>query len=139
MEDKTSKEYMTWCGMKARCYNVNNPKYKRYGQRGIVVCDRWKDSFINFLEDMGRSPSAKHSVERNDNDGNYEPNNCKWATPKEQSNNTSKSVKIEHLGETKTMKQWADFYSLNYKSLHADIKYKGYSLTEVLQKRKLIA
>lgn len=77
-------EYEIWCGMIQRCYNPNSGGYDYYGRRGITICDRWRDNFINFLADMGARPSSKHSIDRIDNDGNYEPSNCKWATKKEQ-------------------------------------------------------
>lgn len=73
--------------MKSRCYNPNNNRYEYYGARGIIVCESWKNSFENFLRDMGRKPSLEYSIDRIDNNGNYEPTNCKWSTPKEQSNN----------------------------------------------------
>ncbi|GEM_PF-945895 len=82
-----SSEYNSWQSMRARCYNSSNPAYRHYGGRGITVCDRWMDSFENFFSDMGRKPSAKHSIERVDVDGNYEPGNCKWATDLEQGQN----------------------------------------------------
>lgn len=78
--------YRTWIGMIGRCYNPKNESYGLYGGRGITVCERWK-SFENFLADMGLKPSRKHSIERVNNSGNYEPTNCKWATAKEQANN----------------------------------------------------
>lgn len=73
--------------MKMRCYNPENPKYPNYGGRGINVCDRWLNSFENFLEDMGEKPSEEYSIDRINNDGNYEPGNFRWATPVEQANN----------------------------------------------------
>lgn len=81
-------------GMIIRCYNVNDKRYKNYGLRGITVCDRWRDSFENFVADMGERPSPQHSIDRINNDGNYEPSNCRWATQKEQMNNTRKSNQL---------------------------------------------
>jgi len=73
--------------MKQRCSNPNTFGYPWYGARGITVCERWKESFENFYNDMGPKPSPEHSLERINNDGNYEPNNVRWATPIEQANN----------------------------------------------------
>lgn len=85
---KLSRTYMSWNAMKSRCRDVKNIGYLNYGGRGIVFCERWK-KFANFLEDMGERPEG-HSLDRIDNDGNYEPSNCKWSTRKEQSNNRRK-------------------------------------------------
>lgn len=79
-----SPEYSAWKRAKARCSNPNDARYSSYGGRGITMCLRWQSSFAAFLEDMGRKPTPKHSLERKENDGNYDPENCKWATAHEQ-------------------------------------------------------
>ena len=81
-----TKEYNIWSKMIDRCENLRATNYERYGGRGIVVCEQWRKSFEAFLADMGTCPSGK-SLDRRDNDGNYEPDNCRWATPVEQANN----------------------------------------------------
>ena len=83
---QTTPEYSAWHHMKQRCENPNDDRYKDYGGRGIRICNRWQD-FSNFFADMGKKPKPEYSIDCIDNDGNYESNNCKWSTPKEQANN----------------------------------------------------
>jgi hypothetical protein len=91
---EVEREYIAWKAMKQRCYNPKGQFYYLYGGRGIIVCDRWLEpngqGYINFLNDMGRKPSKEYSIDRINVDGNYEPYNCRWATPKEQRNNQRK-------------------------------------------------
>ncbi len=84
-------EYRTWMSMKARCLNHLCADYPRYGGRGITICDRWLDSFEHFLADMGKRPTQKHQIDRINNDNGYEASNCRWATPKENSQNKRNS------------------------------------------------
>jgi hypothetical protein len=99
-------EYRTWSAMKRRCFNHGTEHFAEYGGRGITVCDRWQ-SFENFLADMGARPTPKHSIERVDNSGNYEPDNCKWETMIGQSNNKRNNRIIEINGEAMTLAQWS--------------------------------
>lgn len=114
---KKTPEYNSWVAMKGRCYNNNDSHYHRYGGRGIKVCDRWLNSFINFLDDMGNKPTTKHSLDRIDNDGDYSPDNCRWVTNIEQGNNKSDTVFVEYNGIKKTIRQWSDFTGISYKTL----------------------
>lgn len=124
-------EYKSWARMKNRCYNKGNKSYKNYGGRGIKVCERWVNSASNFISDMGPKPSRFHSVERVNNNGDYEPTNCKWATRYEQSRNRTDSFKITFNGETKTITDWANQIGMKRTSLRNRIA-SGWPLEKAL-------
>jgi len=130
-----TKVYNTWTTMKQRCNNPNNSKYYAYGGRGITLCERWSN-FENFLNDMGEPPTEKHSIDRIDNDGNYEPSNCRWAEIHIQANNTRNNLFIEYQGKVKTLSQWCLEKNIVYsKALH---RYnKGYNISTILEDRDI--
>lgn len=98
--------YVSWCMMRQRCEDPKHPAFKWYGGRGITVCERWRSS-ANFLLDMGVRPEGKQ-LDRIDPNGNYEPSNCRWATKKEQANNTRSNTIITAHGQSMTMTQWSE-------------------------------
>lgn len=120
---KTYKaEYRAWRNMRQRCLNPKVPNYHRYGGRGIKICKEW-DSFDRFLEDMGLKPSPDRSIERRNNNGDYEPSNCYWASRDDQENNKERSVRITYKGKTKTLTQWARELGLNYELVRTRWRY----------------
>lgn len=98
--------YNSWIAMKARCYDPNHKDAHSYQSRGIVVCDRWLHSFENFYADMGPKPGPEYSVERINNEGIYEPGNCKWALPPEQARNTRQNRTLTYNGMTMCVTDW---------------------------------
>lgn len=94
--DLQHRTYRVWAGMKARCQNKNNPNYRLWGARGITVCNEWQ-TYAGFIADMGYAPDGL-TIDRIDNDGNYEPGNCRWANRKEQARNTRKAIRISVAG-----------------------------------------
>lgn len=116
-----SKEFAIWSSMLSRCYCPTHKVYSRYGGRGITVCDRWKNNFQDFYYDMGAKPE-KHSLDRIDNSGNYEPNNCRWATSKQQNRNNSNNRMITVNGETKCIAEWSELMNLNLKTISRRLK-----------------
>lgn len=102
-----SPTYQSWSAMKDRCLNAQNHSFSFYGKRGIVICERWL-RFENFLEDMGERPEGMTLDRYPDNNGDYEPNNCRWATPKQQAHNRRDNRLIEAFGETKTLTGWSE-------------------------------
>lgn len=126
-----SVERVVWRGMKRRCYSPKCAKYPRYGGRGIRVCDRWLESFDNFLADMGPRPSPEHSIDRIDNDGNYEPSNCRWATREEQQRNTSRARMITIGGRSAPLAEWEKLSGMGRDAVRARLR-RGWSPEEAL-------
>lgn len=112
-------EHQAWTHMTYRCRNHSAQKYNRYGGRGISVCCRWQgmDGFVNFFADMGRRPSPGHSLDRIDNNGNYCPENCRWATKEEQNCNRGDSVFLSYNGVRMTVSQWSREIGINVRTL----------------------
>lgn len=118
--------------MKTRCYNSNYEFFDNYGGRGITVCDRWRNNFKDFIEDMGERPEGEYSIERLDNDGNYEPSNCKWADRKEQANNRRNNLDyLTHDGKTLSVLEWSELLTLPLQTIYARMR-RGYPISDVL-------
>lgn len=112
-----TKVYERWVAMIERCESINTINYKKYGGRGIKVCKKWRNSFVKFYEDMGPMPTNKHEIDRIDNDGNYEPRNCRWATPKENCRNKSNNHTLTFRGKTMTIQEWSEKIGINNSTL----------------------
>lgn len=123
-------EHKIWMSMRSRCSNPNNNHYHLYGGRGIFVCERWKNSFSFFLEDMGKRPSSQHSIDRIDTNGNYEPGNCRWATDKEQMRNTRRNLIVEFNGKLMPLVVAAELAGVNYDAAKWRVK-NGYAVEGV--------
>ncbi len=128
---KETSEYYSWNNMKDRCANPKYAHYKNYGGRGIKVCDRWINSFENFFKDMGHRPSEKYSLDRKNNDGNYDPDNCRWATPKEQALNRRNNIRYIIDDESMTIEQMSEKYNINKNTLRTRLR-RGWSIEEAL-------
>lgn len=131
LNGKTSKEYGAWLEMKKRCFNEQCHAYKNYGGRGITVCEKWKNDFGMFLSDMGKCPDGL-SIDRIDNNGNYAPDNCRWASRKEQARNRRSNKYITFNGETKLMSDLADQYGVLRSTMSQALKRRGCSVEDVI-------
>ena len=119
--------YETWQDMKRRCYNKQNARYDRYGGRGITVCDEWLNNFQSFYDwAISNGYSDDLTIDRIDNDGNYEPPNCRWSTAKEQSNNRGSNINITIGNATKSLMCWCEIFNVDYKKVYARYKRNGY-------------
>lgn len=127
-------EYGAWNSLIQRCYNTKDKRYHVYGALGIIVCDKWLNSFSNFINDVGRRPSAEYSIDRINVNGNYEPGNCRWATSKVQARNRKNSYYVTFRNESKALSEWAEILGYKYKILYQRIKRDKLSVEEALTK-----
>ncbi len=131
----TSPSYRSWKAMNQRCYDLKNISYKNYGAKGITVCDRWKDSFHNFLQDMGQRGEG-WSIDRINFFGNYSPDNCKWSTAKEQASNKSSNNIISAHGQDNTLAEWAEITGIPWSTIRKRIYVLGWQIEDALIKKK---
>jgi len=132
-----TRVYHIWAGMKSRCLNPKHCKYYMYGGAGISVCERWQSSFQNFYDDMGDPPSLQHSLDRYPNhSGNYEPGNCRWATKKEQMENTKRTRLVTMNGETHSLKEWSRILGIPYNTLSNRINRSGMTPEQAFAHKK---
>lgn len=122
--------YCSWRAARERCYRVRHDKFPDYGGRGITMCERWA-RFENFLADMGVRPSLKHSLDRIDSNGNYEPSNCRWATMKEQRNNARNTIYLEYDGRVQAAGMWAQEYGIKHRAFMSRID-RGWPMERAL-------
>lgn len=126
-----SREYECWSRMLDRCFDKTKLAYVNYGKRGVTVCDRWKD-FTLFYEDMGPRPGTEYSIDRINNDGNYEPGNCRWATQLQQQRNRRSNVKITYDGRTQCISEWAEEYGMPMGLVWERIQKMGWNVHDAL-------
>jgi hypothetical protein len=130
-ENKT--EHRTWCHMRSRCYNKLNTSYHKYGERGIIICDEWLYDFPQFLADMGKRLDGCTSIDRINNDGDYTPENCRWATARKQANNRRSSRLLTYKGKTKTAEQWSRELGIKSFTLRARLDVAGMSVEQAFE------
>jgi hypothetical protein len=124
--------YGTWKQMNYRCHNKSHSCYKRYGARGIVVCDRWRKSFTAFADDMGPKPGPGYTVDRIDNNGPYSPDNCRWASHRQQGRNMSRNRLVTFRGRTLTVAEWAEVLGISPSSMRYRLEKAGWTIERAL-------
>lgn len=130
-ENGKTKEYRTWHSMTQRCEDKRSPGYIKYGMRGISVCDRWRESYESFLIDMGRAPSPRHSIDRIDNNGNYELRNCRWATASQQQRNKRTTLSVTFKGKTMSLAEACEQSNIAYGTAQSRIS-RGWNADDAL-------
>ena len=129
---KGTRLYSIYRGMITRCYNSNTPNYKRYGARGITMCDEWKDNFQTFYDwAMSHGYSDDLTIDRIDNNGNYEPSNCRWVDMKKQTRNNSRNHIVKLNGIERPLIEWTEIYKINYKTVRDRLK-RGWNYEKAL-------
>ncbi len=128
---RNTRIYGVWTGMLDRCYNKKGKDYHNYGLRGIRVYSKWRNSFENFFVDMGNKPKNL-SLGRIDNDGNYEPGNCRWETYQQQQNNRRSNHLVTYKGKTQTLKQWSEELGISYTTISDRINKHHWEIEDAL-------
>lgn len=133
-----SKLHYIWDSIKARCYNKNSTSYPRYGARGIIMCDKWRNDFKAFYDwaiANGYDENSKRgdcTIDRIDVNKNYSPDNCRWVNATEQANNRRTNIIIKYQNQEKTLAEWCKLLDLPYKTMHKKIRYKGLSFEQAI-------
>ena len=129
------REYKTWDSMRQRCLMPSTKLYPNYGGRGIKICERWQGAhgFAHFIEDMGPKPSLKHSIDRIDVNGDYEPSNCRWATPRTQASNKRNSVAVPGVSKNPRCSTWKARYRAGGRKLDKNFKTKEEAIAQRLE------
>lgn len=130
---KGTQMYYTWNGIRNRCYNPKSVSYRLYGGAGVIMCDRWRNDFKAFLDDMGLPPSDRHSVDRINGAKIYSKETCKWSTQTEQVRNRSMTVRLTYKGETKPMAEWCEILGMGYGTLKSRVFNYGWSIDEAFE------
>lgn len=124
-------EYKAWRAARSRCHNPKDRAYKDYGARGIRMCEQWRESFTAFMADVGQRPSKNHSLDRIENDGNYEPGNVRWATRTQQARNRRSTVEIEYGGQALCIGEWERMLGFSHHGISSRLK-RGWTVEQAL-------
>jgi hypothetical protein len=124
-------EYHCWISMRRRCHEPTDKGFRLWGARGITVCERWRHDFAAFFADMGKRPSSRHSLDRIDNNGPYSPENCRWATDKQQSRNVRTNRLVTFRGVSKPVTEWAEIVGMHPTTLFVRIR-KGWPIEQAM-------